>query len=191
MCGGIDRGSLHHGHAGTDCATAAARHGGRTGSAGHGARAARRAAHARRPRLHVGLLLATHWQEREARGEREKKRGSPHARNDGRRCCESTRTAVASSYGQRGVRRMAVRGASASRERGWANVRTAISMSREGILVEVDAAPSHERLLPKPHDVGEISPAYTRKVVVGRREQSWPVGPKARDERSWGVPGTL
>ena len=80
---------------------------------------------------------------------------------------------------------MAVRGASASRERGWANVRTAISMSREGILVEVDAAPSHERLLPKPHDVGEISPAYTRKVVVGRREQSWPVGPKARDERSW------
>jgi hypothetical protein len=58
--GGIDRGSLHHGHAGTDCATAAARRGGRTGSAGHGARAAKRAAHARRPRLHVGLLLATH-----------------------------------------------------------------------------------------------------------------------------------
>jgi hypothetical protein len=67
------------------------------------------------------------------------------------------------------MRRMAVRGASASRKRGWANVRIAIPMSREGILVEVDAAPSHERLLLKPHNMGEISSAYTRKVVVGEK----------------------
>ena len=58
---------------------------------GHGARASRRAAHAR------GALSGVDRKEKPA--ETEKKRGSDSHRalDDGRRCCESARTAVASS----------------------------------------------------------------------------------------------
>jgi hypothetical protein len=96
--GGARRGSLHHDRAGTDCTRArsadvsVARKAPRVGAGspvasqmrlvGHGARTAMRAAHARRPRTRIGLLLLLRVDGNEKPEERGRIRGGSHCTRD-------------------------------------------------------------------------------------------------------------